>query len=274
MQPKPAHLGEAYAAQFADPGIVAAYHYRPPYPAATFPMLAGLIGSTPRVVLDVGCGTGDIARGLLPFVDRVDAVDRSAPMIEAGRLLLSGDDPRLRWILGQVETADLSPPYALVTAGESLHWMDWAVILPRFAEMLAPGSVLAMIGRESVPGPWATALRDVINRFSTNREFQPYDLTDELTRRGLLTVLGRWTSPPVTIRQPVAGYVESFHSRNGFSRDRMTPEQAMRFDEETARLVAPFSDDGILELQVSARVVYGLPHRPASSTSSTTEPRN
>src|SRR5215211_1786818 len=102
MQPKPAHLGEAYAAQFSDPSIVAAYHYRPPYPAATFPMLAGLIGSAPRVVLDAGCGTGDIARGLLLFVERIDAVDRSAPMIEAGRLLPSGDDRRLRWIVGEV----------------------------------------------------------------------------------------------------------------------------------------------------------------------------
>jgi SAM-dependent methyltransferase len=263
MQSKPAHLGEAYAAQFSDPGIVAAYHHRPPYPNATFPMLAGLIGSTPRVVLDVGCGTGDIARGLLQFVDRVDAVDRSAPMIEAGRLLAFGDDPRLRWIVGQVESADLNPPYALVTAGESLHWMDWAVAIPRFAEVLAVGGVLAMIGREAAPGPWSAALSEVITRYSTNRDFQPYDLTDELTRRGLFTVLGRWTSPPVTIRQSVPGYVESFHSRNGFSRDRMTPAQATRFDEETARLVAPFSTDGVLELQVSARVVYGLPHRAA-----------
>jgi SAM-dependent methyltransferase len=261
MQPKPAHLGDVYAAQFSDAGLVAAYHHRPPYPPATFPMLAGLIASTPRTVLDVGCGTGDIARGLLPFVERIDAVDRSAPMIEAGRRLPSGDDLRLRWIVGQVESADLSPPYALVTAGESLHWMDWAVVLPRFAEVLAPGGVLAMIGRHTAPGPWSAALSDVINRFSTNREYQPYDLTEELTSRGLFTVHGRWATPPVTFRQSISDYVESFHSRNGFSRDRMTPEQAMRFDEEATRLVTAYSDGGAVELQLTARITYGLPHR-------------
>ncbi|MGE0544698.1 MAG: trans-aconitate 2-methyltransferase [Dehalococcoidia bacterium] len=261
MQPKPAHLGDAYAAQFSDAGIVAAYHHRPPYPAETFPMLAGLITTAPRTLLDVGCGTGDIARGLLPFVERIDAVDRSAPMIAAGRSLPSGGDPRLRWILGMVESADLSPPYALITAGESLHWMDWAVVLPRFAELLTPGGVLAMIGRQTTPEPWSAALGEIIPRYSTNREFQPYDLTEELTRRGLLTVQGTKTTSPVLFRQSVAGYVESFHSRNGFSRDRMMPGQAAGFDEELTHLVASFATDGLVELQVTGRIVYGLPHR-------------
>jgi SAM-dependent methyltransferase len=263
MQPKPAHLGEVYAAQFSDASVVAAYRERPPYPAATFPMLAGLIASTPRFVLDVGCGTGDIARGLVPFVDRIDAVDRSEPMIDLGRSLPTGDDPRLRWIVGQVESVELSPPYALVTAGESLHWMDWAIVLPRFAEVLAPGGVLAMVGRQNAPEPWSAALGAIIDRYSTNREYQPYDLTEELTRRGLFTVQGTQTTPPDLVRQPIANYVESFHSRNGFSRDRMTPEQAAGFDEEVTRLVTPFAPDGVIELQVSTRIIYGLPHRPA-----------
>jgi hypothetical protein len=32
MNPKPAHLGLKYAEQFKDPGLVAVYHYRRPYP--------------------------------------------------------------------------------------------------------------------------------------------------------------------------------------------------------------------------------------------------
>src|SRR6478672_10025703 len=69
--PKPAGLGQQYGAQFQDVSVVAAYPHRLPYPAALFPFLAGLITGIPRAVLDVGCGRGEIARLLLPYVDRV-----------------------------------------------------------------------------------------------------------------------------------------------------------------------------------------------------------
>lgn len=269
MLPKPDHLGSDYASQFSDTSVAAAYQYRPPYPAATFPILAHLITSTPRAVLDAGCGRGDIARGLLPFADRVDAVDISTAMIDIGRSLPSGDDPRLRWITGPVEQVELTPPYALVTAGESLHWMDWRIILPRFRKLLAPGGVLAIVGRQVAPSPWAAALQEIITRFSTNRAYQPYNLVDELAQRDLFTTHGEESTPPIEMQQPVAEYVESFHSRNGFSRDRMTAEQASDFDEEATRLVMPFATDGMVTFQLTARVVYGLPHRPEERTPAT-----
>jgi predicted TPR repeat methyltransferase len=81
MQPKPTHLGPAYSAMFRDQSVADAYPHRPPYPAAVFDTLAELITDTPRAILDVGCGTGDIARPLVARVDRVDAVDISAAMI-------------------------------------------------------------------------------------------------------------------------------------------------------------------------------------------------
>src|SRR5439155_17899141 len=102
-----------------------AYRSRPPYPDELFEILAGLISDEPRVVLDAGCGTGEIARPLLGRVDRVDAVDFSPAMIERGRRSPGGDHPNLRWIVGRAEDVPLAPPYALITAGASLHWMDW-----------------------------------------------------------------------------------------------------------------------------------------------------
>ncbi|HEV8190354.1 MAG TPA: class I SAM-dependent methyltransferase [Ktedonobacterales bacterium] len=63
------------------------YHLRLPYPADLFNILANLVMGIPRVVLDAGTGTGDLARGLAARLDRVDAVDVSAEMIAAGKVL-------------------------------------------------------------------------------------------------------------------------------------------------------------------------------------------
>ncbi len=259
MLPKPAHLGPQYAATFQDRSIVAAYHHRPPYPAETFAILDGLITSAPRVVLDVGCGTGDIARRLAPFVERVDAVDVSAPMIEKGKQLPGGDDPRLRWIVGRVEKVALRPPYALVTAGESLHWMDWQVALPRLRQLLAPGGYVAIIEREELPMPWTAEMLELIRQCSTNQEFKPYDLVDELEQHRLFERRGEQRTPPMRFIQWVESYVECMHSRQGFSRDRMTPESAAAFDAALSALVARSSAGGQVELQIVGAVKWGIP---------------
>src|SRR5215213_2953896 len=176
MQPKPQHLAPEYGAQFQDPAIVAAYHYRPPYPPETFAILAGLVRDEPRAVLDLGCGTGDVARPLAPLVARLDAVDISPAMIAKGRTLPGGDHPHLRWLTGRAEDAPLDPPYALVTAGESIHWMDWAVVLPRLHSMLTPRGYLALVGRSEQPPPWREDLLAIIQRYSTNRDYRPYNI--------------------------------------------------------------------------------------------------
>src|SRR5439155_27011914 len=112
-------------------------------------------------------------------VDGIDAVDASAAMIERGRHLPGGGDARLNWILAPAETAPLRPPYGLVVAASSLHWMDWDVVLPRIKSTVAPGAFLAIFDDNSMPPLWHAQLDAIIPRYSTNREFEPYWLLDE-----------------------------------------------------------------------------------------------
>jgi SAM-dependent methyltransferase len=262
MEAKPSHLSEAYARQFSDASVAAAYPRRPPYPESVIRQLATLIAGPARRVLDLGCGTGDIARRLAPLVDRVDAVDISIPMIELGKALPGGDDPRLRWILGRAEDAALEPPYGLVTAGEALHWMEWDVLLPRLARLLLPGGVVALVERRGRQ-PWDSAARELIARFSTNRDFRPYDLVDERTRRRLFTPLGELVTQPVASGQLVDDYIESFHSANGFSRERMTQAAADAFDRELGSLVAPYVQEGAIIRETVGYLRWGLPSAEA-----------
>lgn len=265
MLPKPTHLGPEYAAQFSDESVAAAYQYRPPYLDEVFDILAGLINSEPRTVLDVGSGTGNIARVLVERVTRVDAVDISEPMLARGKQLPGGDHANLHWLRGRVETIPLSPPYALITAGASLHWMDWGVVFPRFQQLLAPGAYLAIITNRFEPQPWDEQLQFIINRYSTNRDYQPYNLVIELEKRGLFVKQGEQRTASAIFDQSVAAYIESFHSRNGFSRDRMSQDMATSFDRAVTELMHHYRPDGRVPVEYSGQVIWGFPTMPGEA---------
>jgi trans-aconitate methyltransferase len=150
---KPRGLSPDYAAQFHDPSVVAAYQFRPPHPDETIQFLATLILATCRRVLDAGCGTGFVARPLSRFVERMDAIDCSPGMIAAAKTLCDASSTNINWICAKVEDAPLSRPYGLITAGDSLHWMDWDVVMPRFTAALAPDAYLAIVLAQEEPVP-------------------------------------------------------------------------------------------------------------------------
>jgi SAM-dependent methyltransferase len=260
MQPKPDFLGDEIATAFQDADVAVAYQHRPPYPPAVFDILATLVVDQPRHVLDVGCGTGFLARHLVERVERVDAVDISHAMIEQGQRLPGGDHPRLTWIVGSAEDAALRPPYALIVAGDSLHWMDWSVVLPRFAGMLTPHGYLAILGVDHLPTPWDEALWPLRQRYSAIPNWQYYDLVAGLEERGLFRRVGTQRTAPVRFTQLLATYVESFHGRAAFARARMDPAVATEFDAQVRATVAPYCHDGeTVALQLVTDVVWGTP---------------
>ncbi len=269
MLPKPPQFAPEYGAQFKDRSVAQAYPHRPPYPAETFAALASLAVDTPRAVLDVGAGTGDIARRLAPLVDRLDAVDFSAAMIAQGRRQPGGDHPNLNWIHAPVEEAPLAPPYALITAGESLHWLAWEVVFPRFADVLTARGALALVGRDWDGPP---AVRDrlgpIFGRYSTNRDYRPYNLIAELELRGLFRPEGERRVGPEPWRPTIDEYIECRHSQNGLSRERMG-RQADAFDAALRAALLDLCREGALtlrggrlELTVEAKITWGRPHRP------------
>lgn len=262
MDTRPTFWGAGYSERFTDASVIAAYRHRPPYPAALIDRLTALITDEPRAVLDVGCGPGNLARLLLPHVTRVDAVDLSPGMIALGKTLPGGNDPRLRWFVGRAEDVPLDPPYALVAAGASLHWMDWEVALPRFANALTPNGQLAIVGVDEWAGePWTPAIRAIIPRYSTNPDFAPFDLIAELERRMLFETHGEYTTEPTPLVRSVEGFIEWFHSMSSFSRDLMTPDAVAAFDAEVTSAVAPYVRDGLLETHNVGRMTWGKPLR-------------
>jgi ubiquinone/menaquinone biosynthesis C-methylase UbiE len=265
MQPKPRHLDPRYGGQFEDESVARAYHTRPPYPPELFTVLSTLLPSGATSLLDLGCGTGDISLGMIERASRIDAVDPSEAMLRVARGRKGADAPNISWLHASAEAVQFGALYSLVVAGESLHWMDWELVLPKIARALVPGGFLVIVdGRALDRMPWSADLETLIPRFSTNQEYRHYDLVTELSSRGLFTEIGRRKTSPVPFSQSTDEYIESFHTRNGFSRLRMTAGAAAQFDRELDQLVSAHSAGRMVRGHTIAEVIWGIPTRAGS----------
>jgi ubiquinone/menaquinone biosynthesis C-methylase UbiE len=249
---------ERLAAVFAHPGVAHAYQHRPPYSAELFDLLEQIITDRPRTVLDVGAGEGALARPLAGRVEHVDALDMSAAMVEVGRRRPGGRQPNLRWIVGAAESAELGGPYALVTAGASLHWMAWTRTLTRLAARMTDNAFLAIIDHGHHDLPWSAELAEVLVRHSRSPDYDPaFSVVGALGTSGLFETAGSAMTVPLSYRQPLASYIEQFHSTSSLARELMPAEESAAFDRAIADIVWPYAVDGVLDLQAVAYLTWG-----------------
>lgn len=247
------NLGEV----FADAVVARLYERRPPYPEGVFAALARRVVS-PRTVLDAGAGTGTLARRVTAFVDRIDAVEPSAAMIAEGRRLPGGMDQRIRWVEGRAEDARLDPPYGLIVCGASLHWMDLAVVLPRFREALAPGACLAIVDNTNVHGPYREEVWAILDRYAAvARHPDTPDAIAGVRASGLFSIEGDERTEPMPFQQSVDEYLEFLHSTSVLTRAQLG-DRAEAFD---ADVRAVFARHGIARLRyaVIGSVTWALP---------------
>jgi len=140
--------------------------HRAGFPDAFFERLArqGLLRPGLRAV-DLGTGTGTVARGLARHGCTVTALDVSAPMLESARGLATEAGLRIDFHQAPAERTDLpSEVYDLFTAGQCWHWFDRPAAAREAARLLAPGGrlVIAHFDWLPLPGNVVAATEDLI----------------------------------------------------------------------------------------------------------------
>ncbi len=152
-------------------GEVAGFYqrYRRGYPAEVIDGLVAAFGLTrDDVVLDLGCGTGQLA---LPIAERVRAVvgmDPEPDMLAEARRV-AADRTNLSWMIG----ADTDVPVlgsllgkdtlGAVTIGQALHWMDHDNLFHALRPLVRSGGGVAVVTNGTPlwlqDSTWSQALR-------------------------------------------------------------------------------------------------------------------
>ena len=135
--------------------------------AEDHPALAALLRPG-LAVLDVGCGTGAITRGIADAVSpdgAVRGIDINAELIARARAA-SGGHPNLRFEVADIHDDRWAAAFDVVTSARVLQWLaDPARAVAALVRAARPGGTIAVLDYDHTRAEWDPAMPPVVQRF-------------------------------------------------------------------------------------------------------------
>jgi SAM-dependent methyltransferase len=146
--------------------------YRPPFPRVLFERLIELgVGEPGQRVLDIGTGTGHMARAFSRRSCLVTGLDKSAALITQAVRETEEEGGAVKYIQAPAEDTGLpEETYGAVTACQCWGWFDKPAAAREAFRLLKPGGMLAIVTYDWVTragGP-AEAAEELIVQFNPN----------------------------------------------------------------------------------------------------------
>ncbi len=144
--------------------------HRAGFPPAFFERLREHVGLAPRMrALDLGTGTGSVARGLALLGLDVTGLDPSDALMAQARALDAEAGVTVDYRQGRAEALPFDDGcFDIVTAGQCWHWFDRPQAAAEAARVLKPGGVLVICHFDwlPLPGNMVEATEDLIRAYS------------------------------------------------------------------------------------------------------------
>jgi SAM-dependent methyltransferase len=254
--------------------------YRLGYPDELIGDLVRLAAGSGRDgrLLDLACGTGQLAFALRQWFGEVWAVDQEPDMVTVVRAkaAAAGDAGQFRPIVSSAETLRLEPGYFdLVVIGNAFHRLDRDLVADLVLGWLKPGGYLALcwsLMAWTGDADWQRALAATLDKWQTTlgaqsripanwdgpRKARPdaqvlAEAGFEVTGRREFAVEHHWTLAQL------GGLVRS----TSFLPAAVLGDQAAEFDADLAASVGRFGQDGVFSETVS--FACDLARRPVTA---------
>jgi len=128
-------------------------HHRAGFPDSFFVRLAAMgIGRDGQTVVDLGTGTGDVARGFAARGGRVIGIDRARELMEQARLLDETAGVRVDYRVALAEATGLPSGCAdVVSAGQCWQWFDRPAAMREATRLLRRDGRLVLAHFDWIP---------------------------------------------------------------------------------------------------------------------------
>jgi SAM-dependent methyltransferase len=128
--------------------------YRTGYPESFYELLTALgIGTPGQRILDLGTGTGVLARAFAKRGALVTGVDIAANQIAAAQALAAQEGLNVTFQVRPAEALDFPEgSFEVISAGQSWWYFDKSVMIPKVLRLLTPAGCLALTDLLWLPG--------------------------------------------------------------------------------------------------------------------------
>jgi ubiquinone/menaquinone biosynthesis C-methylase UbiE len=169
--------------------------HRPGFPRQFFDHVheAG-VGLPGQRVLDVGTGTGTLARGFARRGCIAVGLDPSAAMLAEAARLAACEGLTIQWVTASAEETGLPEAhFDIVCAGQCWHWFDRSRAAAEAMRVLRSGgrALIAYFNYLSIPGTVGAATEEIVLRYNPTWTFAGQDgphpqFASDLTAAGFL----------------------------------------------------------------------------------------
>ena len=233
--------------------------YRPHYSREVVQALQNGCGLNPAdVIVDVGCGTGRLAKIFLENGNRVIGVEPNAEMREAGEQFLSSF-AKFSMTAGTAEATALPDRCAdFVVAGQAFHWFQPQPTRTEFARIVKPKGWVVLIwhDRDLDSTPFLRAYEDFLQRYATDYSTVAHN---KVANYGALEQFYSPNQMPVIVqatqqRFDLEGLRGRLLSSSYAPREGPAAEAMLN---ELPKLFAAHAQDGQVVVEYWTRIYYG-----------------
>lgn len=196
--------------------------YRLPYPSELINDLrvhSRISGN--GCLLDLACGTGEVALAMHTCFQKVLAVDQEPEMIEVGqRKAAQLGAENVTWIVGRAEDVEVAPnSLEMITIGSAYHRLDRQLVAQHAREWLLPGRCIVVMGNNIAwqgEKEWQHTTAGIISKWldkpgaASERIRQPQSRHEEVLKElGFEVEIHRFPTPYVWTLDSLVGLIYS-----------------------------------------------------------------